>query len=116
MAHNDLWAENVLIDRRGLGRGMQGGGLVIIDWPGASLRGFAIMDLIRLSRAFAVKGRRLRKEMAAHCGILGCELEDARSHLLAGLGNILTNREHFPIPLFLNMANGCLDRLESVGA
>ncbi len=118
LCHNDVWDGNILIDRRAAGDGLArawNDRFVIIDWPGSTLRGYGLIDLMRLARTLPITERRLRGEVAAHCEILGCGFEDARSHLLAAIGNILMHRENFPMPLFVKMADACLDRLESVG-
>ena len=118
MSHNDLWAGNILIDHRGV-TGSRAGGpgrrFVIIDWPGATLRGFAIVDLVRFARAIPLGRRRFRREVTRHCRILECEFQDAMSHLLAGMGNILKHREHFPLPLFIATSEDCLALLKSIG-
>lgn len=115
VSHNDLWDGNILIDHRGVTGPRPGGRFVIIDWPGAALRGFAIVDLVRLARALPLNRRQFRREVIRHCRILGCEICDATSHLLAGMGNILKHREHFPLPLFMATAEDCLAILESIG-
>jgi len=118
LSHNDVWDGNILIDRRSVGGSARAWyeRFVIIDWPGATLRGYGMIDLMRLARMLPIRGRRLREEVGAHCEVLGCDFEDARSHLLAAIGNILRHRENFPMPLFVRMARACLACLESVGA
>lgn len=118
MSHNDLWDGNILIDHRGVTGPRPGGPgrrFVIIDWPAASLRGFAMVDLVRLARALPLNRRQFRREVIRHCRILGCEIRDATSYLLGGMGDILKHREHFPLPLFIATAEDCLAILESIG-
>ncbi len=117
LMHNDFWDGNILIDHRNVtGRGGRPwrNRFVIIDWPGASVRGYAFYDLLRFARATSWSIHRLHDEVAAHCRILGCELADAPCHLLAALGCLEMHRERFPLPHFIRTANGCLDTLWAV--
>jgi hypothetical protein len=117
LMHNDLWLGNILIDDRNVtgraGRAWEER-FVIIDWPGAVIEGYGFYDLLRFAQTIKLAGDSLRREVRAHCGILGCEPRDARSHLAAALGCLLIHLEHFPKPAFARTAMGCLQLLESV--
>jgi hypothetical protein len=118
LMHNDLWEGNILIDDANItdraGRPWTER-FVVIDWPGAVLKGYAIYDLIRLSRGMALSGRRLREEIEAHGRILGCDVEDAGSHLLAALGFLGTHLEHFPPEAYRRTTITCLGILGRIG-
>lgn len=105
LMHNDLWKGNFLLDGQG--------GFVIIDWPGAMFDGYAVYDLARLAGSFGLSAKALGGQLQAHCRVLGCEPRDALSHLAAGLGHLSQNLEHFPMRLFLPLADQCVRRASS---
>jgi hypothetical protein len=109
LMHNDLWKGNILLDANPHG-------FVLIDWPGSLCEGYAIYDLVRCCHSLSVSSRRLRAELELHCLGLGCPLEDARSHLCAGLAELSTRLEHFPVADFVRMADHCLAQLDEAGA
>ncbi len=118
LAHNDFWDGNVLIDSRNVTDRMDlppRKRFVVIDWPGAAVKGYPMLDLMRLSLSFGLSGRRLREEIEQHCLYLNCEFCQARQHLLTGTGSILMKLEHMPVSMFIRMASRNLDLLESVG-
>jgi hypothetical protein len=115
LMHGDLWKGNVLIrrDAGSPGRRRWRERFVVIDWAGSESRGHAIYDLIRLAQSMALGRRSLRREVEAHCRLLGCELVDARSHLLCALGHLAGHLEYFPVSAFARTAESCwmaLDR------
>ncbi len=105
LMHNDLWKGNILLDGKG--------GIVVIDWPGSAVDGYAVYDLARLADSFGLGDRALGEQVGVHCRVLGCEPEDAVSHLAAGLGHLMGHLDHFPMHLFLPMADGCVRRVSS---
>ncbi len=109
LAHNDLWKGNILLADRG---GTQGYGFVVIDWASSCVDGYAIYDLIRVAESLRLSRRRLTRELSAHCTLLNCDPVDAWGHLLAALGHLGRNLEHFPRPRYLAMAEGCCRRLD----
>lgn len=104
--HNDLWAGNILLNPR-LARRQLGYAFTIIDWGGANLAGFGIFDLVRVAMSFGVRGRRLRRELLAHCRALGVAPTDAPGHLLAALGHIGLNRGHFGESEYARLVDRC---------
>ncbi len=105
LMHNDLWKGNILLD--------DAGGIVVIDWPGSMVDGYGIYDLVRLGDSFGLSDRALGEQVGAHCRVLGCEPVDAMSHLAAGLGYLLGNLDHFPMHLFVPLADRCVRRVGS---
>ena len=91
--HNDLSIDNLVLPATH--RNPQDQGFVIIDWAGATVRGFGIYDLVRLCRSAAIPTRILAHELRSHCDILQCNLVDAKGHLLACLGNLYLSLECF---------------------
>jgi len=108
LMHNDLWKDNILIDRNPFG-------FVLIDWPGSRVDGYGIYDLLRLGEDIALSSSQLRRETENHCRHLSSEIGDARSHLLAALAELSTRLEHFPVGRFVRMATDCLSTLERMG-
>ena len=118
LAHNDLWYGNVLIDYRnasGRGDSPWRERFVVIDWPGAEVRGYPLLDLMTCCRSFGLAGQQLRTEVVQHCRYLNCDLDQARDYLLVAMGRILTRLEHMPLPMFIRMADMNLQLLASVG-
>jgi len=108
LMHGDLWAGNVLLAPRGLGQRPL---TVLIDWPGAMVRGHAIFDLVRLARSFRMRPALLRRELERHAELLGCKPHDTLAHLLAALGWQGLDLEHFPAQRYLRMVSTCFDTL-----
>ena len=113
LMHGDLWKGNILI--RSQGRDFQwlklADRFVIIDWAGSEIYGYAIYDLVRLSESIRLNARTLRREVDRHCRLLRCEPADATSYLLAALGHIAMNLDHFPIDRYAHMAESCYSTL-----
>jgi hypothetical protein len=109
LMHGDFWTGNILI--RSVDDAAEQKNwrhrFAIIDWAGSEVRGHAMFDLIRMAQSIRLSPRRLRSEVARHCHLLRCEPVDAMSYLLAALGHILMNLEHFPIDLYARMAESC---------
>jgi hypothetical protein len=110
--HGDLWRDNILLapGSRGWRR------FVLIDWECCLVRGYGLFDLIRLAMTVRLKGRPLRREVRAHCQILGCDVTDARSYLMAAIAHFGMNLGYFSVDNFVKMTLDCLDRLDSAGA
>jgi hypothetical protein len=106
LMHGDMWAGNVLLAPRGPGRRPQ---TVLIDWPGALVRGHAIFDLVRLARSFRMRPAVLRRELERHAKLLGCKPEETLAHLLAALGRQGLDLEHFPVQRYLKMVSISFD-------
>ena len=114
LMHSDFWKGNILIrpkshaceQRQWRDR------FIIIDWPGSAIRGYAIFDLIRMSQSMKLNSQSLRKEITDHCQFLNCKLRDSMSYLLAGLGHVAMNLEHFPIDAYVRMADSCFATLK----
>jgi hypothetical protein len=86
--HNDLWPGNFVSPRDGSGRRTTPQPILIVDWAGATLRGYGLSDLFRIASALGLSHRALRREAEQHCHALGVEAADAPGHVLATLGHI----------------------------
>jgi len=113
LAHNDLWKGNVLLQPRA-DHNARHRRFVLIDWAASELGGYAFYDLARLAMSMQVSGRRLTRELRAHCSILECELVDAKGYLLACLGYLGTHLECFPVKHFHTLVHECCDCVFSV--
>jgi len=111
--HGDLWKGNVLIRKSTNSDSYQdwASRFVIIDWAGSEVKGHAIYDLIRLAESMKLAPNRLRQELAWHCHILDCRIEDAESYLLAALAHVEDASEYLPPERFADLANSCLATL-----
>lgn len=106
LMHNDFWKGNVLLKGNHaipLGKNP----FVIIDWTGASLKGYAAYDLIRLGLSFALSKKAAAGALARQAAMLSCSLRDMRFYLLAALGAIGQNPGKFPYGNFLELARSC---------
>lgn len=116
LAHNDLWKGNFL-SREGTISWLPKLGaanripFVIIDWSGSRVHGHAIYDLVRLSMSLGVSLRRFRFELRRHCLILGCDIGDAASYLLASLGHLGAHLECFPEDRYLRLVDRCWETM-----
>jgi hypothetical protein len=114
LMHGDLWKGNILIRPQDniLRRLNMSDRFVITDWAGSEISGYAIYDLVRLAESMRLNALNLRREVDRHCCLLGCEPVDSTSYLLAALGHIAMNLEHFPIDRYKHMAESCYVALE----
>lgn len=117
LMHNDFWDGNLLIDvQNATGRANRPWRerFLIIDWPGAQVRGYGFYDLLRFAKAMSLSQNRLANEVAAHCAILGCDPVHAKCHLLAALGHLELHRERFPWEHYVRTALACWETLTAV--
>lgn len=111
--HGDLWVGNILLraDANILNTIKPHDNFVITDWAGSEVNGYAIYDLIRLAESMNLSPKKLNVEVNKHCDLLECDFIDATSYLLAALGFIAMNLEHFPLNRFVSMAESCFSTL-----
>ena len=114
LMHGDLWKGNILIRtaNRTVEQRRWHDRFVIIDWAGSEIHGYAMYDLVRLAQSMRLSAKRLRSEVVRHCRLLRCEPVDAMSYLLAALGHIAMNLEHFPVDRYAHMTESCFTTLE----
>lgn len=106
LMHGDLWAANILIDRRRRDWSLSER-FVVIDWAGSMVKGYAVYDLTRLAISLRCSKARFRAELTSQLGILGCDPEDAMSYLVAALGHLALHLENFPMDRFMAMSKRC---------
>ena len=87
-----------------------------IELTAAGLLPLFAFTLVRLARSLGAGRRALAAEVDAHCAILGCDREQAQSHLLAALAYLSAHLEQFSEPAFARVCASCLDSLEALGS
>lgn len=100
LQHGDFWYGNVL-----RAPAPDGAKLHIIDWAGMQANGFPFYDLARMLMSLCCSRRRSMhyiRQLQCH---VGCDDEDVLFYVLAALGAIRGNLEHFPIGRFRTMAD-----------
>ncbi|MBJ22502.1 MAG: hypothetical protein CL933_24085 [Deltaproteobacteria bacterium] len=112
LMHGDLWDGNLLLPSRSPATDESPAPFVLIDWPGATLRGYPLFDLLRITRSMRISESALRREVSRHCQILRIEAVGARGHLLACLGHIGSNLGFFPVDMYTEMSRNCFADLE----
>jgi hypothetical protein len=113
--HGDLWEGNILFsDAHSRDPSNPFSKIVIIDWPGGLIHGYAIYDIIRLGMSLKLSNKLLNAQIRRHCLSLECDLGDARCHLLAALGHLGMNLGYFPPDRYAELALKCLHHLEGV--
>lgn len=97
--HGDLWTANMMRQRDGR--------LALIDWGGATPRGYAIYGLIRAADSLGIPRRTLARELRWHGERLGDAREAPMLHLLGALGHYARHLGEFPLERFVQMAQRC---------
>ncbi|CAM5797516.1 phosphotransferase [Rhizobacter fulvus] len=103
LAHNDLWAGN-LLRRPHPGSGTP---FYVIDWAGARTEGHGMYDLVRVAMSLGVSPAGARRTVAAHCDALGCDPSMANHHLASALGHLSLNLGEWPAAQFAQTAAVC---------
>jgi hypothetical protein len=113
LMHGDLWEDNLLLSSNSPAppSGEPSTPFVVIDWPGASLRGYPMYDLLRIAHSMRLGPSALRREVSRHREILGMDAADAMGHLLACLGHIGLNLGCFPMEMYTAMSLTCFNDL-----
>ena len=83
------------------------GRLALIDWGGATPRGYAIYGLIRAADSLGIPRRTLARELRWHGERLGDAREAPMLHLLGALGHYTRHLGEFPLERFVQMAQRC---------
>ncbi len=103
LAHNDLWAGN-LLRRPQPGAGTP---FYVIDWAGSRSEGHGIYDLVRIGMSMGLPAGRVRRAVGAHCDVLGCEPAMANHYLASALGHLSLNLGEWPPAQFAQTAAVC---------
>lgn len=114
LLHNDLWRENIMLREAPEAGATWSSRLAFIDWRSSTVEGHGVYDLMRFSESLGLSRMGLRKQLLAHCGLLGCAPLDAAGHLLAAFGRIGRNLDQFPPNAYANLCQRLFARLQAV--
>jgi hypothetical protein len=105
--HGDFWMGNILWPHKERGTFARMGRypFTLIDWNGARASGYPMFDLVRFGVSIGYSSAAMRKELIRHCQILGYKLDDAQFSVLAAMGHLGANLEHFPREQYLRMGS-----------
>lgn len=96
--HGDFWTGNLLIG----GEGPQP--FSVIDWAGMRTDAYPFYDLVRMTRSMGMGSEARAKALESLRRRIGCGAADVPGYLLAGLGMIGRDLEHFPVDRYRAMA------------
>jgi len=115
LMHGDLWEDNLLLSSGSPAppSNQPSAPFVVIDWPGASLLGYPIYDLLRIAHSMRLGRSALRREVSRHREILGMGSAGAMGHLLGCLGHVGLNLGCFPMEMYTEMSMTCFDDLRT---
>ena len=114
LQHSDLWLGNVLLPQRLVDMLHKEHGFYVIDWGGATPSGLPFFDVVRFAASVRPSRTYFKHIIAQHCGMLACEMADAKLYLIAALANVGQHLEHFPESRYLAMCDQTLDLLSSI--
>lgn len=101
--HSDFWFGNILKPARR--RTDEETSFFIIDWGGARLKGYPLIDMAQLSVSLGAGRRRYDMEAKRYGVTLDCAPDDMRSYLLCALGALGGNLEYFPEDRYLGLCD-----------
>lgn len=110
--HGDLWCGNFLLPRPGTAQVQ----LYVIDWAGARVIGYPVIDSARLGLSLRCTPRRMRAHLRDLAGVLGYCSEDLISSALCAIGDLGADLEYFPEARYRQMAQQVTDYLEQATA
>ena len=97
--HSDLWLGNVMLAPAGSSRSF-----CVIDWAGASCKGYPFFDLFRFALSANLSHRLVKARVKRQLGQQGADPVDGVSHVLCAVGDMQAQLEFFPEELFRRMA------------
>lgn len=112
LMHGDLWKGNVMIRPQAHSLEWWPERAVIIDWASAQVHGHAIYDLIRIAESMRISSATVRRELQKHCDLLQCELQDARSYLIAALAYLVAHLGCFQLERYLGLVAFCVSTID----
>jgi hypothetical protein len=113
LTHFDLSDQNLLLHTTE--RDPASHGLRIADWTRARIDGFPLLDLLCLTETLNLSTSVLRRELVAHCDLLGCDTANVRSYLLAALGDLGMRQRGAPFADYRTMCERMLTRVNATG-
>ena len=113
LCHYDFWMGNLLHAPTPTPARYK---FVVIDWAGSNVLGHGIYDLVRMSISLRASPARGRRELAAHCRLLGCEPAHARHYLLSALGHLAGALGEWPVERFAQTVAACMRYIDKADA
>ena len=101
LQHNDFWLGNLVLPKN-----PWEARFYVVDWAGMVRDGYPFFDLLRMLLSLGVTRRERDRLVDALASRLGCDgEEDVSSHIVAALGRVRRDLEHFPVERFRPMAD-----------
>lgn len=117
LMHGDVWGGNILF-RPTEGVKSRFNSLedrvIFIDWPDSKVKGYPIYDLMGCAISLNLRKSKLQRNLANHCEILGCALEDVHSYFIAAIAHFAINVAWCPSENLVPHAIACLDVLDQI--
>jgi len=104
-AHNDLWCGNLLRNEDTL--------FSIIDWNGATLKGYAFYDLIRAAISLNLGRLAFGRVMKRYCGTIQCDKAHAKYYLISNWAYLYSDLGDWQYDRFLYSVDVSMRYLES---
>lgn len=106
--HSDFWVGNIILPsaaerRQGAPR------FFVVDWAGARLKGYPLIDLVRFMQSVRARAPRRERESRRYLEALGCDRADTTGYILAALGALGANLEYFPEDRYLALSASVFD-------
>jgi|GEM_PF-3319817 hypothetical protein len=110
--HDDLWYGNFLFPIR---RNQQDHAkFYVIDWGGAMLNGYPVLDFTRLAIAMECNARSASPHIDRLRKLLDCERIDIAFYVLCAFGEMATRLEHFPEQQFNLLATSTYNAIRDM--
>jgi len=104
-AHNDLWCGNLLRNDDTI--------FSIIDWNGATLKGYAFYDLIRAAISLNLGKLAFRRAMKKYCEAIQCDKTQAKYYLISTWAYLYSDLGDWQYDRFLYSVDVSMRYLES---
>jgi hypothetical protein len=107
LQHGDLGFWNVLRAPS------QPAGFIIIDWPGATVDGSPFFDLVKFASSIGATPKQLLQYLQRYSDSIECNAAMALPYILAGLGRLHLELEHFPENRFIALCEQKIGAVQS---
>lgn len=106
--HSDFWVGNIVLPSAAERR--QGApDFFVVDWAGARLNGYPLIDLVRFMQSVRAAAPRRARERRRYLEALDCDGADMTGYILAALGALGANLEYFPEDRYLALSASVFD-------
>ncbi len=115
LQHSDFWLGNILFLKKTTRSSANNFGFCVIDWGGAQTHGAPVFDLVRYCISTHVSISRAREEFLRYAKTIQIEPRELIYHLICALGQIGMNLEQFPENRYLEMCEGNVSFIQTLG-